>query len=67
MEVLMSDSAQSRKAYLSDLHQKEWERLKPLVPMPKKEWTASQIQAPGDHQCHPVSDSHWLRLAFIAA
>jgi len=35
MEVPMSDTAQSRQSYPSDLSQKEWERLKPLVPMPK--------------------------------
>jgi len=32
----MSDIARSRQSYPSDLSQKEWERLQPLVPMPKK-------------------------------
>jgi Putative transposase of IS4/5 family (DUF4096) len=31
----MSDTTGSRQPYPSDLSQKEWERLKPLVPMPK--------------------------------
>ena len=35
-EVPMSDIARSRQSYPSDLSQKEWERLQPLVPMPKK-------------------------------
>jgi transposase len=31
----------------------------------KKGRTASQIRASGDHQCHPVFDSHWLGLASV--
>ncbi len=63
----MCRCCRERRVYPSDVTDKEWAMLEPLIPAAKKGGTTTGNYAAGNRQWHPVCAAQWVSVAFAAA